>query len=155
MVWKQVESVSLLRSHLLFLFLVLVLSSPHLCLRFPPTWDACSLLKALRISMHCFLKLWVRSSANKLHKCAWFPTPGYSTCFPQVREVTTLILSLCGDIVLPGRSVVLSHPLTRLYSPSGIASLSSSSYFSLVSFDLEHLHILSRCWHVCTHQNPV
>lgn len=109
-------SISSAESSVVFVFSFGFIISPPVSPLFP-TLDAYSLLKALRISVHCFWKFWVRSSANKLHKCAWFPTPGYNTCFPRVREVTTLILSLCGDIVLPGRSVLLSHHLTRLYSP--------------------------------------
>ena len=97
-------------------FVSLVVSSPHLCLRFFATLDAYSLLKDLRISVHCFLKFWGRSSENKLRQCAWFPTPGYRARFPRVREVTTLILSLCGDVVLPVSSALLSHHLAWLYS---------------------------------------
>lgn len=55
-------------------FVSLVLSSPHLCFCFSPTLDSCSFLKDWRISVHCFLKFWVRSSETScVNVCSSLP----------------------------------------------------------------------------------
>lgn len=73
----------------------------------------------LGVSVHCFLKFWVRSSEIKLHKLCMALYPYMQHCFLRRREGTTM--SSCHAVVTQDCNLGLVsalpfHQLTQLYS---------------------------------------